>query len=970
MADNITPSALHGWEIRNLGEPISEGGRYWISVKTEYKFATDYDIDRVLQEATEIGVKYILDYFNRKSDDVNFDELDVENRWNLDDRPNSRIVVLVGLNQSEIENHQEKDAVTFAEASKEFGKTATIAINKIRDIIAKIIKKIEQVRKQMERWKGRVLNFSIATNIKLLNQLPDEIEKLLAKNGIYPAQAGVSQSARDDEAFIMGVDSEYRVKNVFYRSPNDPDNRAVAVGFNAFIGLPPFKEPRVVSLFINALNDLDKFLDNSTTWIEVITKFMWPAVVLLPLAKVADDVKENFEKGYEKTLPKKYRKGLKKGYNAVKKSGVVDVQTKMKLRKRREGETDFIGDGPLVNLEVKPLSIKRLEDVFIMVLNDIDIDVLIDISFDCMLKWPNIKFPKFKIPRFKIPTFKFPKLPVLDLMIFIRINFEEIIIQLILALLLNLIKMVIGLIIRFCEEKETDKSYGKRRPKFSPPVLEDTTKIINPDITIPGFDLSDFIDEVFGSLTPSEICALLRGEPSEKVLSIIRDILDEPRFAAIKAIFVTDSSIIVFFEELGKILGQKELLNLCEFDPGVSVDPCDIEQEYEDLQRRLFAAKKERGEGLTDDLVEEQIKNSKRIRQELADEMLKMVEGDGFVSKMQEEINKKIGSFNLGEALPDDIDLLAIAGMPANAIIDQIFDFKNNKKRGIADATSYLLDIPAEYVSLDIPPTTSTTKQEEFRLRFKNTASGIYNSQIWSSIDFYHQILNTLVTNNYFQELSISDNVQRSKQAALDIKLGEVEDPRKRRPSKQEVEIFKNLLEYFIKVILFEEYLKIAPVIFTYDLRLLWEPEANGWRQTIEQRLREKLMVYDTTFSAIGQGGVSEFIRSTVPVIDNLFFEAFAEVSSNLGFGPLIRVDLEDEYSQRTLSYLGADALLARTSYEEIFVLPSVEEDSKEDLERKKRMTFDGEDNSLIGLIKISLDGISKSMLNKPGGRG
>jgi hypothetical protein len=88
---------------------------------------------------------------------------------------------------------------------------------------------------------------------------------------------------------------------------------------------------------------------------------------------------------------------------------------------------------------------------------------------------------------------------------------------------------------------------------------------INPDICIEdqvqnnGKSAKQFLNDVSMMLTPSEICSLINGNPTNETLDLLEEII-EFDYSQFKSIFINKERLILFFKTLGRIVDPK----ICE----------------------------------------------------------------------------------------------------------------------------------------------------------------------------------------------------------------------------------------------------------------------------------------------------------------------------------------------------------------------------------------------------------------------
>jgi hypothetical protein len=682
------------WTRRNLGEPVVFDDQYWLTVKTPHKgFADIFELQSFQLDAAKTALQHLLDYFALvKNEQFHaFAEQETQHgQWNLDARPNSHLLVLVKIplqrfhSTFDLEKEQEKE---FDELEEESAKTITLGPEKMDEAIANITARMQQMREGMRTWSGKILDFYPSAHERHLKELRTSVDELLEANG---------ETFTNSITFF--IDGGFAVSNIFY------DDREMLKGLNVFYSQDATSSPRSLAFFVAYLENTDDWVSKDKDWIDLLREYAVPPVFIKPsLHKAKKGVTEAYDNVIDTLLPDLFEDEFKSTFAKQKEDDILTTDFKLRMRERRENETDFVGDQILFDYEIIPPKLSTIQDVFREILDKLDIGILIDIILRCI---PNVglPFPDFQIPeipQIPNPTIEWPELPVIDLMAFIRLNLDELIRRLIKTILILLIQALLDLLSRICEDAMEIGSDG------SGPGLVDIERAggdvgIDPidaaddfvnenEGDIPSDLLRDFLREVSISLSPAQLCALLGGNPSKMTMEIINDILDQERFTPLREFFDSDEKIIEFFAHLGRILGAARARDICEIGPVPTLDPCNVQDSAEALIRSLYEIKNARGETVPDDFIDEAIARSRSIKEEYTEMLIALASNPNVLDLLQDDLMSQIDDFKPADGMPEEVS------MATDAVVDGMFDLVElQAQSAIVGMFNVAIDVQAE----------------------------------------------------------------------------------------------------------------------------------------------------------------------------------------------------------------------------------------------------------------------------------
>ena len=947
------------WTRNNLGKPLEIEGDFWITVKApERGFANGQELDRIREDAATVALDHLLEFFALKAnDDAEAFTRDTINKdeWFLDHRPNAQVQVLTKTPIEQFKTTFPDPIVpskTPDQIRLDSAKLFDLEGSEIDELVENITGRLKSIREELRIWDGTTPNFSPIPHERHLKELRPAIEELLLANGIRSFSGTIT--------FAMNVDFE--ITNILY------NNEELLKGINVFFSTDVAASPRSLSLLLNYLEDSDTFLDENTGWIDVLNKYFFPPIIIKPgLKKTSKFIEESYNEVIDALLPDSLEQEIKNTFAKNAEDRVLTTDFKLGLRKRREGEVDFVGDDMMFGFEVISPSLSTIEDCFTEVLDRIDLSILIELILRCI--------PDFSIdfPFFQIPTFEFPELPVIDLLLFIRLNLEELLRRLIKTILQLLIQMLFDMLSRFCEDAQDLGGDGAipgqvdifdvARPSGVNPVdigIDILTENNEDDGGIDQGTLAEFIREVGASLTASQLCGLLSGMPTKLTLEIINDLLDQPRFSTLRAFFNNDQKIIDFFKNMGNMLGQVSVRQaVCEVDPSPMGNPCDSEDAAERLMRDFYNLKRQRGESIPDEFIDQAVKKSKELKKNLTDAITELANNPNIFEMFGEELNGTIDDFKPAEQLPEGTTLAT------DAIVDGMFDlvdsqFVKSFNTFFEDATSVIGELAASqqdpFATLSLAfqfiPSDAAIS---FGDKFVQLASQVPASAFFSIANLFPASRTFFQTEDILNLSGLTKARENVKQSQLQASVKELSDSFVLGVSPFERAMFFQSLDAFINVNVIEWSLAALPTF------MLFAPgEAfRTWERVIKNSIKAKLAneTREVARALLAEETFDEYMqRKTENAFGRAITQFLAPLNNELNVNAMTveevltsaNITFDESQLQEFVQSLGDVAIYSREQFHNVFQTDDT----------KVSKAFD----DVINVMRLNLDGISKGM--------
>ena len=294
---------------------------------------------------------------------------------------------------------------------------------------------------------------------------------------------------------------------------------------------------------------------------------------------------------------------------------IEEIAQDIKVTSKNKGKYDWFFQGtnyssaaalPIIS---ETCTVEEIKDKF---LNTFDLQaILCDVVACLRLPSVGIKAPSFYLPPgIGMPSFSLPDMRELSK------KLADLLSQILAKLLCVYVNGILDILSTpFCDTAiEEQLAANELNTDFDIPRRAMVEALI--DLEIPTDSdtieqIKDLIDSLVSFLTPSELCALLAGEPpSQEVLSIISRLAQVSGTSAQEALN-TPESIKVFFENLGLFVDEEFCSNLGDFDELLGTYTCSDTAELLQLVRQSLE---------DENLPESEIENAlERSRAELFD---------------------------------------------------------------------------------------------------------------------------------------------------------------------------------------------------------------------------------------------------------------------------------------------------------------------------------------------------------------
>jgi hypothetical protein len=304
------------------------------------------------------------------------------------------------------------------------------------------------------------------------------------------------------------------------------------------------------------------------------------------------------------------------------------------------------------------------------------------------------------LPHFDLPeiSFKFPDLHegIIQALIQALLNFA---IQLLISLMMELLQIIID----FCNLGASSLAFGvanlidileksangaiQNLESFLETVLglfgikmDGNVAIVeqlNPDICIEdqiqnnGKSSKQFLNDISMMLTPSEICSLINGSPTNETLDLIEELI-EFDYTQFKTIFINKERLKIFFKTLGRVVDPR----ICERLENLPRNENLCVSEEADNLRTSFLIRKGLATGeepltqsqIKTELDKERTRNKQRLER-VAETMIAIKKSPNSIF---EQANKQLFCENGKKGLisPKDVPVLVHS---SNKIIDKTF---------------------------------------------------------------------------------------------------------------------------------------------------------------------------------------------------------------------------------------------------------------------------------------------------------
>ena len=635
-------------------------------------------IDIILSELGKATTPYILryDYIVRAED------------WYLDPRPNTKLRVLVTIEDKYISAMEDID-LTYEKADRVISLNSSEYKNKVEQAVGIM----RDYADDIASFEGTVENLDLLREANRLETIPSKLSRLLHSNNV---QFG------DDTIIEIGLNQIGTCKYVAENSRGIYKN--LTNGVNSFIDSEPFDSERTMH-YLYMLDEIIVAAENDTSWSSFISGFtISPEVGIFPSLPsgsspldISATTRSQTESSIESSTAAKLDKeskdifrvlgmsGGKSGGACAKDSYQLDLWSKKtrnkiiedldkgkeyynnmdlseavlgtgegslfktvadaakeeaefgkkavvdKIKMEAEKAVDDILDKTLGDLNSIIAKVDSIDDVFEEVLNKICMADLAIPALAC-LEIPSLS-PEFKEILDELPDIDLCKadgrvcIPTVSLPAFETTDLMRQMSRAILNAILDVLTKVFVEMVKAIVESLLSICAEEDDENAIQPT--DIPKMPNVFKDLPGtagVDLPALVSDVADILSPNEFCRLLNGDASPKTLSLIRSLIKN-RYPSLFSKLKTKTSITDLFFGLGSMVDSR----MCEQMANLPEEPASLNCGSTYAMDPDLVAKLASDEELTDEQLEEQLtkaRERKKAKYEKFAEIVKVITGD------------------------------------------------------------------------------------------------------------------------------------------------------------------------------------------------------------------------------------------------------------------------------------------------------------------------------------------------------
>jgi hypothetical protein len=434
-------------------EELQLKDRYAVTVVTKYKSAgkTRKDLSTRMSEQKQVALDRILKYYDKFAE--NKESIDViAEEWDINERPNSRLKVLLSVPTDQIDPLPSSAEGTAGLQKAAFNKE----INE------------RQLKPKINNLKN-LLNFYDAETRKLYGRIPRvnfaaQAQKL---DKIYPALKVLAEendvTSMTNLDFILGMDSAYKMQYVI--SKEGKCLKPFDKGFSTFRSSAGFADPRT-NYFLYNIDELNKvWVSKSKLGIqEFVESYVLnpPKVDFSSLKMFSPPKSEALADAQNKANETTSKTGAEKAEVAV-----SLFQTREEAAEILESASDFVGDQIIGNLRGLANVTRDLDDLYDQVLNKVPIKGIIESALECLgfrgqdFLGPAQQFldeaanlaSEIKLGVFDIPTIYLrDDFPVVDYLKQWGLAISRAVVSALVSVLFDLVIELIKMLLDFCKE--------------------------------------------------------------------------------------------------------------------------------------------------------------------------------------------------------------------------------------------------------------------------------------------------------------------------------------------------------------------------------------------------------------------------------------------------------------------------------------------------------------------------------------
>jgi hypothetical protein len=565
------------WTVLDECEPFYDipTCRYYTTVTLPYTTVEKSQLPAYKKEAVRKGVEALCKYYNKpaKPEDLNrylnaFKFADEPNQWHLDERPNSQLKMLVSVPGKYFDavpqNSDNLEDIMTAFGNLPNGyRTVHFYSNTLRENIETVASRFEEYGGDFVLYDGEIPDFDFFSEAIRLREFVPALERLLKDNGY---------ELREDEEDTIEIGFEGPCFNAIYVLINEgPYSVPMRVGIDCFLSTEPVIYERIMGYVFYLGDMVEDIRQEKKPWTEFVQTYACPQLEIEPSkpSVTEEEPEAELPTGPVKTTAEKDRED----------ELLLDLAFKLKQLRKREGESDFVGDDLLSCFSIPGLldRINTLEDTYSEIIDKVDIKSLASIVARRLIRntegleeeagqlTREISEEQFVTKLPTIFTISLPdNLPTEDIMSGIGQSIESAIRSALTSVLIGVIKSIFSSICDSrLEEDDIEEGYGDANISDGLSSNRGNSRE-KARRALRGFNISDecldeamsLFDDLSDVILPSELCSLLDGAPSKDLTRLVKGII-QTRYSCIYEVLNNTAKIEDFFSYLGKMVDPK-----------------------------------------------------------------------------------------------------------------------------------------------------------------------------------------------------------------------------------------------------------------------------------------------------------------------------------------------------------------------------------------------------------------------------
>lgn len=728
------------WVSQPIDTPYYDpsDGRWKVAVSLEQEEFTSLNEEQINEKVFKKGAELLLKHNNKKSDQSVIDALQ---QASTTDHPIQKIemyqeereglgpkylIVSPAKNMEALEDNPEDPKYVHY---SEYKLDSTSVNDGFRNLLNKLIEKIRDIEISKANFNGTVSTFETEREIQYLENSRDAIEQLFIKNGFQDDSGDLNLDAAKGKLAI-GWTADMKPVYLKYTS-NDGTNEIMArKELEEFHKEDGISSKRTQNFILNLEEIAYDGIDYP--WIDFLGKYAnYEKVKITP----------NPEEVIEENRAPQEGPLVKTKEELVRENLIYDnIENKIAKREEREKESDYVGSehlDPEKYPKLKKQLKKGTKDLYSAFLNNVDIQGLMLGAAKCLLvdqpifgTARNIKndydvlkkeYDKYR-KKHKGKTAKeaakkemeyfFPDdFPVDDISASYVKSLRQSMTMMVSAAIQGLLTTIVNSITTLCSRDSVDSAVLAREslplPDFSD--LKDRIQELFEKGNVSLDDLRNLFEDLALLLSPSELCSLLEGSPSDKVLQIVSSLLSR-KYCHLG--LKTNAQIIDFFVSLAREIDFQGCRNIIDMAVPKTFDDflCPPDNT---LRRDLL-----RGKGLTQQQIEDQLARERERSRRIVESFLKELK-EGILSGTAQAPNMfcqkdKEGNLKEGPMPFMDDSLKLSTKTMIETLLGPTYSSFSSEGRGYSK--NFFFDVPTEK---ELPnPLFPNFSNDEFRKVF------------------------------------------------------------------------------------------------------------------------------------------------------------------------------------------------------------------------------------------------------------